>query len=101
MNCISESYKELCQQVLKFTNGNKLFFSSSEESTLIQEFSEEYRMMQKGTIKIGDNTYSAKLYYNGRLNNNQAQFHGKIIFQLPSISLLKGESLIIEVKGKK
>ena len=100
MNCTAEA--KLCEEISSFIGGNKLVFSSSEEYALIEEESPEYRMMQKGTIEINDNTYSGTLYYSGEGDNEvPAWFHGKLIFELPAIKSLKGESLIIEIKGKK
>ena len=58
-------------------------------------------MKQKGEITIGDNKYSANLYFNGKSGENETYFHGKIIFSMPSIKLLEGESISIEIKGKK
>ena len=57
-------------------------------------------MMQKGTIEINDNTYSGTLYYRGK-GDDEVWFKGKLIFELPAIKSLKGEPLIIELKGKK
>jgi hypothetical protein len=100
MTCTAEA--KLCEEISSFIGGNKLVFSSSEEYGLIEEESPEYRMMQKGTIEINDNTYSGTLYYSGEGNNEvSAWFHGKLIFELPEIKLLKGDPLIIEIKGKK
>jgi hypothetical protein len=99
MNCTAEA--KLCEEISSFIGGNKLVFSSSEEYALIEEESPEYRMMQKGTIEINDNTYGGTLYYNGKGNNEVVLFHGRLIFELPAIKLLKGEPLIIEIKGKK
>ena len=99
MNCTAEA--KLCEEISSFIGGNKLVFSSSEEYALIEEESPEYRMMQKGTIEINDNTYSGTLYYSGEGNNEAAWFKGKLIFELPAIKSLKGEPLIIEIKGKK
>jgi hypothetical protein len=100
MDCTADA--KLCEEISSFIGGNKLVFSSSEEYGLIEEESPEYRMMQKGTIEINDNTYSGTLYYSGEGNNEvSAWFHGKLIFELPGIKLLKGNPLIIEIKGKK
>jgi len=99
MNCTSDPM--LCEEISSFIGGNKLVFSSSEEYALIEEESPEYRMMQKGTIEINDNTYSGTLYYSGEGNNEVSTwFKGKLIFELPAIKLLKGAPLIIEIKGK-
>ena len=100
MDCTADAM--LCEEISSFIGGNKLVFSSSEEYALIEEESPEYRMMQKGTIEINDNTYSGTLYYSGEGNNEASTwFSGKLIFELPAIKSLKGESLIIEIKGKK
>jgi hypothetical protein len=100
MDCTADA--KLCEEISSFIGGNKLVFNSSEEYGLIEEESPEYRMMQKGTIEINDNTYSGTLYYSGEGNNEvSAWFHGKLIFELPGIKLLKGNPLIIEIKGKK
>lgn len=99
MTCTTEAV--LCEEISSFIGGNKLVFSSSEEYGLIEEESPEYRMMQKGTIEINDNTYSGTLYYSGEGNNEaSAWFKGILIIELPAIKLLKGEPLIIEIKGK-
>ena len=99
MNCIAEV--KLCEELSSFIGGNKLVFSSSEEYALIEEESSEYRMMQKGTIASNDNTYSGTLYYNGEGKNEASWFKGKLVFELPTIKSLKGEPLIMEIKGKK
>ena len=52
-------------------------------------------------MRIGENTYDANLYFNGRIDDKKVMFSGRIVFQLPDVALLKGESLIIDVKGKK
>ena len=99
MSCTTEAV--LCEEISSFIGGNKLVFRSSEEYGLIEEESPEYRMMQKGTIEINDNTYSGTLYYSGEGNNEgSAWFKGILIIELPAIKLLKGEPLIIEIKGK-
>jgi len=102
MTCTAEA--KLCEEIFSFIGENKLVFSSSEEYGLIpsDEESPEYRMIQKGTIEINDNTYSGTLYYSGKGNNEASVlFKGKLIVELPAIKLLKGEPLIIEIKGKK
>ena len=100
MNCTADAM--LCEEISSFIEGNKLVFSSSEEYALIEEESPEYRMMQKGTVEINGNTYNGTLYYNGKGNDEvEAWFHGKLIFELPAIKSLKGEPLIIELKGKR
>ena len=100
MNCTAEA--KLCEEISSFIGGNKLVFSSSEEYALIEEESPEYRMMQKGTVAINDNTYSGTLYYSGEGNNEVAPwFKGRLVFELPELKSLKGAPLIIEIKGKK
>ena len=64
MTCAADT--KLCEEISSLIGGNKLVFSSSEEYALIEEESPEYRMMQKGTIEINDNTYGGTLYYNGK-----------------------------------
>ena len=102
MNCIADTM--LCEEISSFMGGKKLVFSSSEEYALIGttqlEVESQYRMMQKGTIEINDNTYIGALYYSGKGNEKEAWFKGKLVFDLPAIKLLKREPLIIEIKGK-
>ena len=99
MNCTADAM--LCEEISSLIGGNKLVFSSSEEyAFLFGLISPEYRMMQKGTIEINDHTYSGALYYNGKGNNEVVSFHGKLIFELPAIKSLEGESVTIEIKGK-
>ena len=100
MTCTAEA--KLCEEIFSFIGGNKLVFSSSEEYGLISSDQEspEYRMIQKGTIEINDNTYSGTLYYSGKGDNEVTWFKGKLILELPAIELLKGDPLIIEIKGK-
>ena len=100
MNCTADAI--LCEEISSLFGGNKLVFSSSEEYALIEEESPRYRMMQKGNIEINDNTYSGTLYYNGEGKNEMsAFFNGKLIMESSEIKSLKGEPLIIEIKGKK
>ena len=100
MTCIADV--RLCEEISSFIGGNKLIFSSSEEYALVEKESPEYRMMQKGTVEINDNTYSGTLYYSGEGDGEiVAWFKGRLIFELPAIKLLKGEPLIIEIKGKR
>lgn len=101
INCIAQA--KLCEEISSFIAANKLVFSSSEEFALIEEESPEYRMMQKGTVELNNNTYSATLYYTGESNNKAVApwFSAKLVFELPAVKLLKGELLILELKGKK
>jgi len=100
MNCIAEA--KLCEEMVAFIAANKLVFSSSEEYALIEEESLEYRMKQKGIVEFNNNTYSATLYYSGESNNNVAPwFTGRLVFELPEVKLLKGDLLILGIKGKK
>jgi len=91
----------ICKEILKLIGEEKLVFNSSEESSSNEEVTEEYMMKEKGEITIGDNKYSANLYFNADANENYAEFNGKIILSIPSIKSLNGESFSIEVKGKK
>ena len=62
----------------------------------------ENRLMKQGTIEINNTPYSGILYYNGEGNNETGSwFHGKLIFELPEVKALKGESVILELKGKR
>ena len=99
MNCIADAM--LCKEISSFIGDHKLVFNSTEEYALIEEESPTYRMMQKGTIEINDNTYSGTLYYSGEGNNEVEWFQGKLVFALPAIKSLKGDLLILEIKGKK
>jgi len=91
----------ICKEILKFIGEEKLVFNSSEEVLSNEEITEEYMLKEKGKITIGDNKYSANLYFNGDADENHAFFSGKIIFSIPSIKSLEGESISIEIKGKK
>lgn len=100
IECIAET--KLCEELTNFIGGEKLVFNSSEEYSKIEGEIEEYRLMLKGTIKINNTPYGGILYYNGEGNNEAGSwFHGKIIFKLPEVKALKGESVILELKGKK
>ena len=100
MNCIEDV--RVCEEISSFIGGKQVIFISSEEYALMAEESSSYRMMQKGTIEINNNTYSGTLYYNGEGNNElEVWFKGRLIFELSDIKSLKGEPLIIDIKGKK
>ena len=100
MNCVAEG--KLCEEISSFFEGNELVFKSSEEYGLVEEMSSEYRTKQKGTVEVNGNTYIGTLYYSGESNNEVGSwFKGKLIFDLPAVKSLKGESLILEIKGKK
>lgn len=100
IECFAET--KLCEELTNFIEGEKLVFNSSEEYSKIEGETEEYRLMQKGTIEINNTPYSGILYYNGEGNNEAGlRFHGKLIFKLPEVKALKGESVILELKGKK
>jgi hypothetical protein len=99
LNCIGAP--ELCKEVSSFIAGNKLVFNSSEEYALIEGDSPEYRMSQKGTIEINNKTYSGALYYSGEGNiGGGSWFKGRLTLELPELKALKGELLMLEVKGK-
>lgn len=99
IDCIADT--KLCEELTNFIGGKKIVFSSLEEYSEIEVESPEYRLMQKGTIEINNNTYSGTLYYNGEGHNEKSWFNGKLIFKLPEVKLLKGGSVILELKGKR
>ena len=99
IDCIADT--KLCEELTNFIGGKKIVFSSLEEYSEIETESPEYRLMQKGTIEINNNTYSGTLYYNGEGHNEKSWFNGKLIFKLPEVKLLKGGSVILELKGKR
>jgi len=101
MICISQSNKELCQQILKSFQDNELFFSSDKESIIVEEFSERYSTTQEGIIKIGESNYEADLYFNCIYDTDRMMFSGKLVFYLPEISLLKDRPIVIDIKAKK
>ena len=91
--------EKLCEEIKKLIGDNQLIFNSSEEC-INGNYVNKYRILQKGTIKIGDNDYTASLYYND--NSREAEkkaFEGIIIIELSTItsSLPEGE-LIISTK---
>jgi hypothetical protein len=99
IDCIADT--KLCEELTNFIGGKKIVFSSLEEYSEIEVESPEYRLMQKGTIEINNNTYSGTLYYNGEGHNEKSWFNGKLIFKLPEVKLLKGGSVILQLKGKR
>jgi len=100
LNCIAET--KLCEELTTFIGGQKLVFNSSEEYARIEGESPEYRLMQKGVININNTPYSGILYYTGEENDGVGlRFHGKFVFKLPEVKALKGESVILELKGKR
>lgn len=100
VGCIAET--KLCEELTNFIAGNELVYNSYEHHFEINEDEAEYRLMQRGTIEINNTPYSGILYYNGEGNNETGSwFHGKLIFELPEVKALKGESVILELKGKR
>tara|TARA_B100001741_G_scaffold253604_1_gene215744 strand:+ start:38191 stop:38742 length:552 start_codon:yes stop_codon:yes gene_type:complete len=98
--CIAET--KLCEELTNFIAGNELVYNSFEQHSKINDDEAEYRLMQHGTIEINNTPYSGILYYNGEGNNETGSwFHGKLIFELPEVKALKGESVILELKGKR
>ena len=93
--------KIICKEILKFIGEEKVVFTSNEEVVSNEEITEEYMMKEKGEITIGDNKYSANIYFNEKSGENETSFKGKIVFSIPSIKSLNGESFSIEVKGVK
>ena len=91
--------EKLCEEIKKLIGDNQLIFNSNEECRQ-GNYVNKYRILQKGTIKIGDNDYTASLYYNDRSREAEKKaFEGIIIIELSTItsSLPEGE-LIISTK---
>ena len=101
MNCVSNLDQEICQQILKTFKESSLSFTSNKESNIIEEFSERYSINQEGVINIGENTYQANLYFSCIYQDGTIMFSGKLVFNLPGISLLKERPVVIDIKGKK
>ena len=99
VDCINET--KLCEELTNFIGAEKLVFNSSEEYSTIEKESPEYRLMQKGNIEINGNPYIGILYYNAKEDDGGYWFHGKLVFKLPEVKSLKGESVILELKGRK
>ena len=91
--------EKLCEEIKNLIGDNQLIFNSNEECRQ-GNYVNKYRILQKGTIKIGDNDYTASLYYNDRSREAEKKsFAGIIIIELSTItsSLPEGE-LIISTK---
>ena len=91
--------EKLCEEIKKLIGDNQLIFNSNEECRQ-GNYVNKYRILQKGTIKIGDNDYTASLYYNDHSREaGEKAFEGIIIIELSTItsSLPEGE-LIISTK---
>ena len=92
--------EKLCEEIKKLIGDNQLIFNSNEECRQ-GKYVNKYRILQKGTIKIGDNDYTASLYYNDHSSREAERktFEGIIIIELSTItsSLPEGE-LIISTK---
>ncbi|MBT7481757.1 MAG: hypothetical protein HN677_05110 [Flavobacteriales bacterium] len=93
--------KIICKEILKFIGEEEVVFTSNEEVSLNEERTEEYMMKQKGEITIGATSYSANIYFNDSYGENETSFKGKIVFSMPSIKSLNGESFSIGIKGVK
>ena len=91
--------EKLCEEIKNLIGDNQLIFNSHEECRQ-GNYVNKYRILQKGTIKIGDNDYTASLYYNDQSREAEKKaFEGIIIIELSTItsSLPEGE-LIISTK---
>ena len=91
--------EKLCEEIKKLIGDNQLIFNSNEECRQSKN-GNKYRILQKGTIQIGDNDHNASLYYNDRSRESERKaFEGIIIIELSTItsSLPEGE-LIINTK---
>jgi len=93
--------KIICKEILKFIGEEKVVFTSNKEVVSNEEITEEYMMKQKGEITIGATSYSTNIYFNDHSVENETSFKGKIVFSMPSIKSLNGESFSIEIKGVK
>ena len=91
--------EKLCEEIKKLIGDNQLIFNSNEECRQ-GDYVNKYSILQKGTIKIGDNDHNASLYYNDHSREAEKKsFEGVIIIELSTItsSLPEGE-LIISTK---
>ena len=92
MTCVTKDQR-ICEEVSNTITKSMSFISTDEESTI--SGNEKYRMIQKGSLKIGENSYDANLYYNSR---NGEMFEGLMTLNMSSLKSLK-ENLRIVVKG--
>ena len=91
--------EKLCEEIKKLIGDNQLIFNSNEECRQ-GNYVNKYRILQKGTIKIGDDDHNASLYYHDHSKEDgEKAFEGIIIIELSTItsSLPEGE-LIISTK---
>ncbi len=98
MNCGVDP--KMCQEISDFIGNNKLIFSSSEEYSILENMPEQYQMLQKGSLIIGEDSHEASMYYNGINTNDGVSFKGRLIFQLNMLASVKGRYLSVEIKGK-
>ena len=98
MNCLGD--EKLYEEIKKLIGDNQLIFNSNEECRE-GNYVNKYRILQKGTIKIGDNDHNASLYYNDNSRETERKaFEGIIIIELSTItsSLPEGELIITTKK---
>ena len=97
MECFAGSV--ICDDIYDFLGESKLVFNAlKEQADPIEDRSLGYRMRQKGNIEINGKKHTVSLYYNKTSSNDKVGFEGKLVFELPAITLLKGELLIIATK---
>lgn len=92
--------EKLCEEIKKLIgDNNQLIFNSNGECRE-GNYVNKYRILQKGTIKIGDDYHNASLYYNDHsIEAKKRSFEGIIIIELSKItSLLPKGELIISTK---
>lgn len=94
MTCITKDQR-ICEEVSTEITNSMSFHAINEASDMSRY--EKYKMIQKGNLKIGEESYDANLYYNSK---DGKTFDGLITLNMSSLSSLK-EDLRIEIKGNK
>jgi len=89
--------EKLCEEIKNLIGDNKLIFNSNEECRE-GEFVNQYKILQQGEIKIGEDYHNANLYYNDHSTDEKKAFDGKIIIKLSTIKSLPQGELIISTK---
>ena len=98
MNCNNPADEKLCEEIRKLIGNNQLIFNSDEECRK-GKYVNQYRILQNGTIKIGDDSHNANLYYNDHSTQDlKKSFDGIIIIKMPTVESLPAGELIIATK---